>query len=65
MREAHDGISFGAKPNLLHTDSNYAGGIINWGGGTLSYKKKKNVKQGSLRHDVNEFLTSDVTDWLR
>lgn len=22
------------------------------------------VKQSSLLHDVNEFLTSDVTDWL-
>ena len=27
-------------------------------------KKKGYVKQSSLLHDVNEFLTSDVTDWL-
>lgn len=54
---------------VLHSDSNYAGRIINGGPNLCEEKKKKEkkkgyVKQSSLLHDVNEFLTSDVTDWL-
>lgn len=54
---------------VLHSDLNYAGRIINGGPNLCEEKKKKGkkkgyVKQSSLLHDVNEFLTSDVTDWL-
>lgn len=57
---------------VLHSDSNYAGRIINGGLNLCEGEKKKKrkkrkkgyVKQSSLLHDVNEFLTSDVTDWL-
>lgn len=34
------------------------------GGGRVIGKGEGYVKQSSLLHDVNEFLTSDVTDWL-
>lgn len=33
-------------------------------GGGVTGKGEGYVKQSSLLHDVNEFLTNDVTDWL-
>jgi len=36
----------------------------NTGKGGVTGKRGGYVKQSSLLHDVNEFLTSDVTDWL-
>lgn len=54
---------------FLHSGLNYASRIIN--GRTLKWGRRGKrgrggsyVKQSSLLHDVNEFLTSDVTDWL-
>lgn len=59
----------GTEPSFLHSDLNYAGRIIIGGPNHNESKKKKKdiiyVKQGSLLHDVNEFLTNIVTDWLR